>query len=159
MLFGKTIKIKNFYTMSTILIFHDIDQRVHLWHIYDNKSIITADHADILEITNNRIILLNQSLDKMIIYYVKKMLHSEIQLEKQCDAFCLTDDAKYLFGVDYKKSTLFMYQVSTRECYETLFIENISPSIQATIDRLILSCTNDPILISISERGMSSLKR
>ena len=78
MLFGKTIKIKNFYTMSTILVFHDIDQRVHLWHIYDNKSIITADHADILEITNDRIILLNQSLDKIIIYYVKKMLHSEI---------------------------------------------------------------------------------
>jgi hypothetical protein len=88
------------------------------------------------------------------------MLCREIQLQISCDTFCLTDNEQYLFGICCKKSILFKYQVDNGKFLEKLFLGNLSPPfIQATTDRLILSRKTELILMSISEKDVSPLKR
>ncbi|CAF3775868.1 unnamed protein product [Rotaria socialis] len=153
----KTIKVQKLYALSSALVFHDSDQRVHLWYIDADKTTITLERTNHLEVKSTRLVLFHQTVKKLIIYDVDKKLCGKIQVESPCDAFCFTTDEKYLFVISHDESMLQMYEVDTGKMLEKLFIENMSPLIQATNDHLFLFCNNKLLLMSIT--GRSSLNR
>lgn len=156
----KTMKIEKLYALPTDLVLYDHNQRVHLWRIGGgNKKTITLERADILEIKSNRLVLLNQTVNKLIIYDVKEMLRGEIRLKIPLSALCLTDDGKYLIGLSSKESILLMYQVNNCKLLEKLFVEHLTPLIQATKDRFFLCRNSELILMSVAERSTIQLKR
>ena len=68
-----------------------------------------------------------------------------------CDQIRLSmsDDGNYLHGVSYPDSSLLMYQTSDGRCVEKLYIENLSPMIQISNDRVIISTNNELVMVSI----------
>ena len=158
MLFNGTTKIKEIFASSTALVFADTNRRVHVCHIDQEMAQITLD-ADFLERKNSCHILADPSGNKWCLYNMESNFHGEIQLETACDVCCFTEDYKYLFGISSKESLLFMYRVADGQCVEKLFIENLSPLIQVSKDYLVLKRNDELLIILITEKDISSLKR
>jgi len=155
----KNVKVEKIYALPTALVLHDNDRRVYLQHIDNTNKIVNLERADLLATKGSRLVLFDKSESILLIYDVNAMLRGQIQLRTSCDALCLTDDGNYLFVISHKESMLLMYRVNSGKRIEKLFIENLSLLIQATIDRLILTRNNELLLISIAEKGSSTLKR
>jgi hypothetical protein len=163
-LIDKNIKITEISVLDKVLIFYDDDQRTHLWNIEnDEQNIITLDYH-FSKINTNCLYSLKHNENKCLIFNVNERSYSEIHLKIPCDVFCFTEDGKYLFGISEKESLLLMYQVDNDQILEKLFIENLSPHIQISKNRLIVNSNNEILLLSIIESAdiissSSSLKR
>jgi WD40 repeat protein len=155
----KTIKIMTMHILSTALVFHDSNQQVHLQIIDDDKPIINLGRSDILQTKLNYVALFDQTQNILTIYDVKENRRGERRSNISCDALCFTSDGKYLFGISHKHSILLMYEVNTGKRLEKLFIENLSPLIQATKDCVVLSRNNKLFMMLIAGKGRSPLKR
>ncbi len=156
---NQNVKVEKIYALPTALVFHDYNHKVHLQRIDNTTKVVNLECADILTTKSNRLALLDKTENTLVIYDVNLMLRGKIQLQTSCDALCFTEDENYLFVVSHKESMLLMYRVDNGKRVEKLFIENLSVLIQATTNRLILTRNNKLLLISIAEKGSSSLKR
>lgn len=157
-LFNDTIKIKGIYVSSTALVFVDNNGQVHVWHIGQDIDQTTLD-GDFLESKNSCQILADSSGNKWFLYNMKGNFHGEIQLETACDVWSFTEDNKYLFGISCKQSLLFIYRVADGQCVEKIFIEDLSPLIQVSKNYLVLKRNNELLLILITEKDISLLRR
>jgi WD40 repeat protein len=155
----KTTKIMAMHTLSSAVVFHDSNQQVHLQMIDDEKPMVNLGRCDILETKLNYLALFDQTVNTLIIYDVMEKRRGERRPNISCDSLCFSNDGKYLFGIALKKSILLMYEVNTGKCVEKLFVENLSPLIQATKDRLVLSCNDKLFMMSIAGRNASPFKR
>jgi hypothetical protein len=153
-LLENNIKIREICALETCLVFYDYNQRAHLWNIENEHIFLTCDH----HLRETSII---EHIDNKWFFYDAKThkLSAKIGLETFCDVFCFTEDGKYLFGISQKESLLLMYRVDNGELLEKLFIENLSPHIQVSKDRLIVSSNNELLLLCIIETDSPSLKR
>ncbi len=107
-LIDKNIKIREISVLDMVLIFYDNDQRTHLWNIDNEQNIVTLDHH-FSKTNGNCLYFFKDTENKCLIYDVKERLYNEIELKMPCNAFCLTEDGKYLFGISEKESLLLMY--------------------------------------------------
>jgi WD40 repeat protein len=158
-LLDNKIKIREICVLETFLVFYDNNQRAHLWNIENEHIILTLDHH-LCQTNINCLTLIEHTGNKWFFYDTKKdRLRVEIRLETSCDVLCFTEDGKYLFGISQKESLLLMYRDDDGQLLEKLLIENLSSHIQVSKDRLILNSNNELLLLSITGRDSSSLKR
>ena len=147
-LLSKDVKIEKIDIQKNILIFYDCGERVHFWNI-DDEKIVTL---------NEDFMVFRSIGHTLFIYDTREILRSEIQLAIACDTLRFSDDRKYLFGISCQESILLMYRINDGQLLEKLFIENLSPLMETSKDRLVLCCNNKLILISITEKDSSPLK-
>ena len=153
------IQIKKIHALPTGLILYDNDCQVYLKFSDKEMKMIVLGRADLVEIKNNRLALLDKTKNEIIIYDVDKLLRGKIRVKLSLDILCFTEDGQYLFGISHKQSLLLMYAAENGKCLEKIFIENLSVCIQATMDRLILSRNKELLLMSIVGKRTSTLKR
>ena len=153
------VKIREICALETRLVFYDNDHRAYAWDIENGHIILTLEHH-LSKMAPNYFTLTEHTGNKWFFYDAKlDSLRAKIEMEPFCDVLCFTEDGKYLFGISQKQSLLLMYRVDDGQLLEKLFIENLSPHIQVSKDRLILSSNNGLLLLGLTETDLLSLKR
>ncbi|CAM2722650.1 unnamed protein product [Rotaria socialis] len=158
-LLDSSMLINNIHAVSAGLVLHCHDQQIFLWKLDDSNTRSFLGRARHFQTKNNRIVLYDDSVNKLIVYDTIQMLRGTIQVPNCCDALCFSEDTEYLFVIDREESMLLMYQVNNGKCLEKLFIENLSAQIQTMDDRLVLLSNDEMLLISIAKQHTSYVEK
>ncbi|CAF3756600.1 unnamed protein product [Rotaria magnacalcarata] len=158
-LLDSSVLINNIHAVSAGIVLHCHDQQIFLWKLDDSNTRTFLGRARHFQTKNNRIVLYDGSVNKLIVYDTTQMLRGTIQVPNCCDALCFSEDTEYLFVIDREESMLLMYQVNNGKCLEKLFIENLSAQIQTMDDRLVLLSNDEMLLISIAKQHTSYVEK
>ena len=133
-----TTKISSISALRNAIVLYENDQRAQLWRRGEKKSSV-VDGCDLFD--------------------MQEIMRDQIRSSVPCNTFAFTDDGDYLFGVSQRDSSLFMYEISDAQCLGKLYIENLSPLMKISNDRVILSRKNELVMLSITAGNQSSCDR
>ncbi|CAF1119537.1 unnamed protein product [Didymodactylos carnosus] len=138
-------QIKEIRCLQNFLLVYYQNKYLRLWNLDNKSELLQLGNASMYSVCQNRIgKYYNNSL---MLFDMTHRLRGEIKLECKCDHLCLNEDGRYILVTNVEHCLLFMYRVDDGKQIAKLFVQNMTGTIKASKDYVVLTLTNHTLYV------------